>query len=167
MLCWWMNLFQNHCLIAEISYSAKFSTMLLLLQNSGEGGEATTTHMLLGTWSEKDSAGHKILETLGFNDERASELAKTVTFHPLPCLSNKFYLIMALFEVFSLPSGQQRRYRELQVDTSSKPLPSAQSDTWIAVLLDHLAISQDIFFIELNCPYMSQVLDCMVAVSFT
>lgn len=43
---------------------------------SGEGGEVTTTHMLLGIWSEKESAGHKILETLGFNDEKASELAR-------------------------------------------------------------------------------------------
>lgn len=44
---------------------------------SGEGGEITTTHMLLGIWSEKDSAGHKILSSLGFNDEMASELAKS------------------------------------------------------------------------------------------
>lgn len=42
---------------------------------SGEGGEVTTTHMLLGIWSEKDSAGHKIMATLGFDDEKAKELA--------------------------------------------------------------------------------------------
>ncbi|KAL0913842.1 hypothetical protein M5K25_017332 [Dendrobium thyrsiflorum] len=44
---------------------------------SGEGGEITTTHMLLGIWSEKDSAGHKILVSLGFDDVKASELAKS------------------------------------------------------------------------------------------
>ncbi|KAF3433104.1 hypothetical protein FNV43_RR24206 [Rhamnella rubrinervis] len=43
---------------------------------SGEDGEITTTHMLLGIWSEAESAGHKILETLGFDDEKAKELAK-------------------------------------------------------------------------------------------
>ncbi|XWS37722.1 hypothetical protein CRYUN_Cryun19dG0069500 [Craigia yunnanensis] len=43
---------------------------------SGESGEITTTYLLLGIWSEKDSAGHKILATLGFNDEKAKELAK-------------------------------------------------------------------------------------------
>ncbi|XP_068634944.1 ATP-dependent Clp protease ATP-binding subunit CLPT1, chloroplastic-like isoform X2 [Aristolochia californica] len=43
--------------------------------NSGEGGEATTIQMLRGIWSE-ESAGHKILATLGFDDEKAKELAK-------------------------------------------------------------------------------------------
>ncbi|KAJ6836794.1 ATP-dependent Clp protease ATP-binding subunit CLPT1, chloroplastic-like [Iris pallida] len=43
---------------------------------SGEGEEVTVTHMLLGIWSEIDSAGHKILASLGFDDEKASELAK-------------------------------------------------------------------------------------------
>ncbi|KAF5200307.1 Atp-dependent clp protease atp-binding subunit clpt1 protein [Thalictrum thalictroides] len=44
---------------------------------SGSSGEITTTHLLLGIWSEKESAGHKIMETLGFNDEKAAELAKS------------------------------------------------------------------------------------------
>ncbi|KAK8945351.1 Clp protease-related protein [Platanthera guangdongensis] len=44
---------------------------------SGEGDEITTTHMLLGIWSEKDSAGHKILASLGFDDQKASELEKS------------------------------------------------------------------------------------------
>ncbi|KAB2011888.1 hypothetical protein ERO13_D09G045200v2 [Gossypium hirsutum] len=43
---------------------------------SGESGEITTTYLLLGIWSEKESAGHKILATFGFNDEKAKELAK-------------------------------------------------------------------------------------------
>ncbi|KAH7667011.1 Clp repeat (R) domain-containing protein [Dioscorea alata] len=46
---------------------------------SGKDGEITTTHMLLGIWSEKESAGHKILAALGFNDEKASELAKSIS----------------------------------------------------------------------------------------
>lgn len=45
---------------------------------SGESGEITTNHLLLGIWSEKESAGHKILATLGFNDEKAKEIAKSI-----------------------------------------------------------------------------------------
>nr|CAD1844297.1 unnamed protein product [Ananas comosus var. bracteatus] len=44
--------------------------------NSGKDGEITTTHLLLGIWSEKESAGHKILASLGFDDQKAAELAK-------------------------------------------------------------------------------------------
>lgn len=43
---------------------------------SGEDGEITITHMALGIWSVKESAGHKIMATLGFDDEKAKELAK-------------------------------------------------------------------------------------------
>ncbi|KAA8539832.1 hypothetical protein F0562_026524 [Nyssa sinensis] len=45
---------------------------------SGEDGEITTTHLLLGIWSEKESAGHKIMAGLGFDDEKAKELAKSM-----------------------------------------------------------------------------------------
>jgi hypothetical protein len=44
----------------------------------GEDGEVTANHLLLGIWSDKESAGHKILYSLGFDDEKASLLAKTV-----------------------------------------------------------------------------------------
>ncbi|KAI3918192.1 hypothetical protein MKX01_041512 [Papaver californicum] len=44
---------------------------------SGEPGEITTTHLLLGIWSEKEAAGHKIMAKLGFDDEKAKEIAKT------------------------------------------------------------------------------------------
>ncbi|AQL08049.1 ATP-dependent Clp protease ATP-binding subunit CLPT1 chloroplastic [Zea mays] len=44
---------------------------------SGEDGEVTANHLLLGIWSDKESAGHKILYSLGFDDEKASLLAKT------------------------------------------------------------------------------------------
>jgi len=37
------------------------------------------THILLGIWSQKESAGQLILAGLGFNDEKAKELAKTVS----------------------------------------------------------------------------------------
>ncbi|KAK6936350.1 Clp, repeat (R) domain, partial [Dillenia turbinata] len=46
---------------------------------SGEDGEITTAHLLLGIWSQKESAGHKILASLGFNDEKAAELTKSVS----------------------------------------------------------------------------------------
>lgn len=43
-----------------------------------QSGEITTGHLLLGIWSE-ESAGRKILATLGFDDEKAKEVAKTVS----------------------------------------------------------------------------------------
>lgn len=44
-----------------------------------DGGEMTTAHILLGIWSELDSPGHKILSTLGFNDEKAEELESLIS----------------------------------------------------------------------------------------
>ncbi|EHA8588141.1 ATP-dependent Clp protease ATP-binding subunit CLPT1, chloroplastic [Cocos nucifera] len=58
---------------------------------SGDDGEITTTRMLLGIWSEKDSAGHKILASLGFDDDKANELAKSVSFMPIFFLENQFF----------------------------------------------------------------------------
>ncbi|KAJ0732763.1 putative Clp, repeat (R) domain, Clp domain superfamily protein [Helianthus annuus] len=46
---------------------------------SGETGEVTTSHLLLGIWAQKESAGHKIMAKLGFDDDKAKELAKTVS----------------------------------------------------------------------------------------
>ncbi|KAI4351876.1 hypothetical protein L6164_006182 [Bauhinia variegata] len=43
---------------------------------SGEEGEITVTHLLLGIWNQQDSAGHKIMASFGFNDEKAKELAQ-------------------------------------------------------------------------------------------
>lgn len=45
--------------------------------------------MLLGIWSEKESAGHIILAGLGFDDEKAKELAKNVC----SALEHLFYSI--------------------------------------------------------------------------
>ncbi|XP_065870893.1 ATP-dependent Clp protease ATP-binding subunit CLPT1, chloroplastic [Euphorbia lathyris] len=45
---------------------------------SGDGGEISTGHIILGIWSEVESAGHRILETLGFNDEKAKEIANSM-----------------------------------------------------------------------------------------
>uniref|UniRef100_A0A7N0SYY9 Clp R domain-containing protein n=1 Tax=Kalanchoe fedtschenkoi TaxID=63787 RepID=A0A7N0SYY9_KALFE len=42
--------------------------------NSGEGGEVTTTDLLLSIWAETDSPGQKILAICGFSDEKAKEL---------------------------------------------------------------------------------------------
>ncbi|KAG8074254.1 hypothetical protein GUJ93_ZPchr0006g44098 [Zizania palustris] len=44
---------------------------------SGNDGEVTANHLLLGIWSDKESAGHKILASLAFDDEKANSLAKT------------------------------------------------------------------------------------------
>ncbi|BBN69918.1 Double Clp-N motif protein [Prunus dulcis] len=53
---------------------------------SGENGEITVTHLLLGIWSEKESAGHKILASLGFDEEKAKELSKSL-YHENYCKS--------------------------------------------------------------------------------
>ncbi|KAF5478401.1 hypothetical protein F2P56_004962 [Juglans regia] len=50
---------------------------------SGDSGEVTTSHLLLGIWSEVESPGHKIMATLGFNDEKAKEL-KSLSSEPGP-----------------------------------------------------------------------------------
>ncbi|XP_071703120.1 ATP-dependent Clp protease ATP-binding subunit CLPT2, chloroplastic-like [Rutidosis leptorrhynchoides] len=46
---------------------------------SGDGGEITTCHLLLGVWSEKEGAGYKIMNTLGFNDEKAQQLHSLIS----------------------------------------------------------------------------------------
>ncbi|KAK4797225.1 hypothetical protein SAY86_029551 [Trapa natans] len=45
---------------------------------SGKDGEITTTYILLGIWSEKESAGHRILASLGFNDDMAKEISTSM-----------------------------------------------------------------------------------------
>ena len=37
------------------------------------------THLLLGIWSQEESSGHKIMADLGFDDEKAKEVAKLVS----------------------------------------------------------------------------------------
>jgi hypothetical protein len=49
----------------------------------GEDGEVTANHLLLGIWSDKESAGHKILASLGFDDEKARLLTQMVLLCPL------------------------------------------------------------------------------------
>lgn len=39
----------------------------------------TVSHLLLGIWAQEVSAGHIVMATLGFTDEKAKELAKTVS----------------------------------------------------------------------------------------
>ncbi|KAJ7952429.1 ATP-dependent Clp protease ATP-binding subunit CLPT2, chloroplastic [Quillaja saponaria] len=46
---------------------------------SGGSGEITTSHLLLGIWSEVESPGHKILHTLGFNSEKVKELESLIS----------------------------------------------------------------------------------------
>ncbi|OWM88415.1 hypothetical protein CDL15_Pgr003827 [Punica granatum] len=45
---------------------------------ASEGGEITTSHLLLGVWSQAESPGHKILSALGFNDDKAKELGSMI-----------------------------------------------------------------------------------------
>ena len=49
------------------------------LYDTGESGEVTTTHMLLGIWAQKGFAGQLILDNLGFDDKNAEELAESVS----------------------------------------------------------------------------------------
>lgn len=51
----------------------------IILSSAGESGEITTTYLLLGVWAQKNSAGHKVLAALGFNDEKAKELENFVS----------------------------------------------------------------------------------------
>ena len=53
--------------------------MSLLSFYAGENGEVTATHLLLGIWAQKGSAGQLILAALGFNDKNAEELEGTVS----------------------------------------------------------------------------------------
>ncbi|CAB4279677.1 unnamed protein product [Prunus armeniaca] len=46
---------------------------------SGDSGEITTSHLLLGIWYEVESPGHKILATLGFNEEKVKELESLIS----------------------------------------------------------------------------------------
>ncbi|MCD7446967.1 ATP-dependent Clp protease ATP-binding subunit clpt2, chloroplastic [Datura stramonium] len=46
---------------------------------SSDNGEITTTHLLLGVWSQQGSTGYKILAALGFNDEKAKELENVIS----------------------------------------------------------------------------------------
>ncbi|KAI4370036.1 hypothetical protein MLD38_018423 [Melastoma candidum] len=46
---------------------------------SADGGEITTSHLLLGIWSEVDSPGHKILLSLGFDETKAEELGSLIS----------------------------------------------------------------------------------------
>ncbi|KAI5655616.1 hypothetical protein M9H77_32803 [Catharanthus roseus] len=41
---------------------------------SGDNGEITTSHLLLGVWKQEESPGHKILAAFGFDNEKAKEL---------------------------------------------------------------------------------------------
>ncbi|KAL7150176.1 hypothetical protein ABFS83_05G092600 [Erythranthe nasuta] len=47
--------------------------------NSGENGEITTSHLLLGLWKQEESPGHQILVALGFNDDKAKELRSFIS----------------------------------------------------------------------------------------
>ncbi|GMP24206.1 hypothetical protein CsSME_00001550 [Camellia sinensis var. sinensis] len=70
-----------------------------------ENGEITTTHLLLGIWSEKESAGHKIMAALGFDDEKAKEIAKSVSY-VLGLDWEKFWSVVTCF--VSLGPSQNR-----------------------------------------------------------
>ncbi|XP_013593743.1 PREDICTED: clp protease-related protein At4g12060, chloroplastic-like [Brassica oleracea var. oleracea] len=47
-------------------------------KKSGVDGELTTAYLLLGVWSQKDSAGRQILEALGFNEDKAKQVAEAM-----------------------------------------------------------------------------------------
>ncbi|CAH8304193.1 unnamed protein product [Eruca vesicaria subsp. sativa] len=47
-------------------------------KKSGVDGELTTAYLLLGVWSQKDSAGRQILEALGFNEDLAKQVTESM-----------------------------------------------------------------------------------------
>lgn len=46
------------------------------------GEELSTTMLVLGIWAQKGSAGQKILETLGINDDKIAELSDSMKISP-------------------------------------------------------------------------------------
>ncbi|KAG9149278.1 hypothetical protein Leryth_003259 [Lithospermum erythrorhizon] len=46
---------------------------------SGDNGEITTSHLLLGVWYQEESPGHKVLAALGLNSEKVKELESSVS----------------------------------------------------------------------------------------
>lgn len=79
-----------------------FRSIDIIPNNTGESGEITTAHLLLGIWSEKESAGHKILASLGFNDENAKEVAKSVSYKVLVFSFSSFLSLAALILILAL-----------------------------------------------------------------
>lgn len=53
--------------------------IIYINENAGDNGEITTTHLLLGVWSQQGSPGYKVLAALGFNDEKAKELKNVIS----------------------------------------------------------------------------------------
>ncbi|KAJ4899509.1 Double Clp-N motif protein [Raphanus sativus] len=47
-------------------------------KKSGVDGELTAAYLLLGVWSQKDSAGRQILESLGFNEDKAKQVTESM-----------------------------------------------------------------------------------------
>lgn len=72
-----------------------------IMLNAGENGEITVNHLLLGIWSEKDSAGHKIMASLGFVDEKAKELYKSVSSKPGKWKTSVLNINIKLFPILS------------------------------------------------------------------
>ncbi|KAJ3682601.1 hypothetical protein LUZ60_015174 [Juncus effusus] len=60
--------------LTESAQKALDSALALKL-DSGEG-EITVGHLILGIWSQKNSTGHKVLKSLGFDRKKAEEMAK-------------------------------------------------------------------------------------------
>ena len=52
---------------------------LVISAEGASGNELSTTMMVLGIWAQKGSAGQKVLENLGINDEKIAELGATVS----------------------------------------------------------------------------------------
>ncbi|KAM7525646.1 hypothetical protein LguiA_015548 [Lonicera macranthoides] len=46
---------------------------------SGDEGEITTSHLLLGVWYQEESPGHKVLAALGFDNEKAKVLQSLIS----------------------------------------------------------------------------------------
>lgn len=68
----------NHIPFLLVQAESLF-TSFIYMSIAGDGGEITTTDMLIGIWLEVESPGHKIMVTLGFNDEKAKELESSST----------------------------------------------------------------------------------------
>lgn len=61
-------------------FNNKFYSQHLFTSAEGSSPkELSTTMLVLGIWAQKGSAGQKVLENLGFNEDKIAELAATVS----------------------------------------------------------------------------------------
>lgn len=88
---------------------------LVISAEGASGNELSTTMMVLGIWAQKGSAGQKVLENLGINDEKIAELGATVS---ISCtflgMDNIFFFYIGKIFKFVNPSTKEPSHLRCQ-----------------------------------------------------